>query len=432
MDHFVKNEDDTALSKKSGLKKNGPIKGGPIKGGQYQDVGWMQWPDNPDYSFQFMRVLGAAQLGASCISEVFQAGNRIVPGDDETWYRQWTSLGDRNQSRAELARDEKFIETARSNYLRAANYFRCAEFFLHHDDPRRLELLDKIENCSWEYMSRMEVAGEIVKVPYENGAHLDAYFLRAPYDLNQHPVVICFGGLDEFKDELLHEATRYAHARGISLLLVDLPGQGGTLRRQNLKARIDTEIPVSACVDYLQSRADIDPDRIALYGASLGGYYAPRAASFEHRLKAVVSDGAIWNLQKSFRSTGYDPSRIAVRHLHWVLGIEGEGTQAGFDAIDAKLAEFSMEKIQHQIQCPYLIVEGECDFAGFQFAEQSVAYSKQHGQDITFKVFSAEETGAAHCQIDNPTIGMEYVFDWLSQKLGIDQTKLPISLRKSV
>ena len=37
---------------------------------------------------------------------------------------------------------------------------------------------------------------------------------------------------------------------------------------QKLKARVDTEVPVGACVDYLQSRPDVDPDRIALYGAS--------------------------------------------------------------------------------------------------------------------------------------------------------------------
>lgn len=399
--------------------------------GEYKPGGWTQWPDNPDYSFQFMRVLGATQEGAGTISECFQAGTRIVPGDDESWYSEWTSLGYRNRKRAEEALVQGHVQTARDNWLRAANYFRSAEFFLHHDDPRRIELLDLMERCSVEYIRRMDPAGEVVKVPYENSAHLDAYFLRAPYNLDKHPVVICFGGLDEFKDELLHEITRHAFARGLSLLLVDLPGQGGTLRRQKLKARVDTEVPVSACVDYLQSRTDVDPDRIALYGASLGGYYAPRAASFEHRLKAVVSDGAIWNLQKSVQSTGYDPKRIAIRHAHWVFGVPGEGTQEGFEALIEKFGEFDLEGVQHQIRCPYLIAEGECDFAGFQFAVESYEYSKARGQDVTFKIFTMEETGAAHCQIDNPTLGMEYICDWLAEKLSIDQTALPAFLMKA-
>lgn len=398
--------------------------------GEYRPVGWMQWPDNPDYSFQFMRVLGAAQEGASTVSECFQVGTRIIPGDDESWYSEWTAMGHRNKKRAEEALAQNYVQTARDNWLRAANYFRSAEFFLHHDDPRRLELLDLIEGCSFEYLRRMEPAGEVIKVPYENGAHLDAYFLRAPYALDRHPVVICFGGLDEFKDELLHEITRHAFARGLSLLLVDLPGQGATLRRQKLTVRVDTEVPVGACVDYLQSRPDVDPDRIALYGASLGGFYAPRAASFEHRLKAVVSDGAIWNLQRSVQSSNYDPTRIAVRHAHWVFGVPGHGTEEGLAALMEKFGELSLEGIQQQIRCPYLIAEGECDFAGFEFAVESYEYSKAHGQDVTFKVFTAEETGAAHCQIDNPTLGMEYICDWLADKLGVDQTALPALLLK--
>ena len=398
--------------------------------GEYRPVGWMQWPENLDYSFQFLRVLGAAQEGASFISECFLAATRITPGDDESWYREWTAMGHVNKKRAEDAIAHNYITTARMNWLRAANYFRCAEFFLNHNDPRRIELLDLMEGCSQEYMKRMLPVGEVVKIPYENGAHLDAYFLRAPYELEKQPTVICFGGLDEFKDELLHEIPKHAFARGMSVLLVDLPGQGGTLRRQKLKARVDTEVPVSACVDYLLSRSDVDPERIALYGASLGGYYAPRAASFEHRIKAVVSDGAIWNLLKSFDSTGYDPSRIAVRHLHWVLGIEGEGTEEGFEVIRKTLAQYKLEGVQDKIQCPYLITEGECDFAGFEFAVQSYEYSKARGLDVTFKEFSAEGTGAAHCQIDNPTIGQEYICDWLADKLDIDQTKLPATLQK--
>jgi dienelactone hydrolase len=37
-------------------------------------------------------------------------------------------------------------------------------------------------------------------------------------------------------------------------------------------------------VDYLLSRPDVDPERIALIGLSFGGYLAPRAATAEHRL----------------------------------------------------------------------------------------------------------------------------------------------------
>ncbi|MBL4630303.1 MAG: alpha/beta hydrolase [Paraglaciecola sp.] len=398
--------------------------------GQYMPVGWMHWPDNLDYSFQFLRVLGAAQEGASMIGECFLTAQKITPGDDETWYSEWTGVAEVNLKRATEAIALGHITTARMNWLRAANYFRCAEFFLDHNDNRRIELLDSLEACSQLYIKHSFPGGEVVKIPYENGAHLDAYYLPAPSQNKKTPTVICFGGLDEFKDELLHEMPKHAFPRGMSLLLVDLPGQGGTLRRQKLKARVDTEVPVSACVDYLFTRDDVDTDKIALYGASLGGYYAPRAASYEHRLSAVVSDGAIWDLHRSFISTKYDPDRIAVRHLHWVLGIEGERTEAGYNAVVEKLKEFRLKGVQDKIQCPYLITEGECDFAGFEFAVESYEYSKALGQDVTFKVFSVEDTGASHCQIDNPTLGQEYICDWLADKLGINQHALPKSLNQ--
>ena len=70
-------------------------------------------------------------------------------------------------------------------------------------------------------------------------------------------------------------------ARGISTLMVDPPGSGEALRLQGLTSRVDSEAWATACVDYLETRDDVDPTRIGLVGWSLGGYYAPRAAAFE-------------------------------------------------------------------------------------------------------------------------------------------------------
>ncbi|MGC0239493.1 alpha/beta hydrolase family protein [Arthrobacter sp. SD76] len=81
--------------------------------------------------------------------------------------------------------------------------------------------------------------------------------------------------------------------RGISTLVMDTPGSGEALRMRGLKARYDTEVWASACVDYLENDPEVDQTRIGLVGWSLGGYYAPRAAAFEKRLKLVVAWGAL-------------------------------------------------------------------------------------------------------------------------------------------
>jgi len=234
------------------------------QGGGYALDGWKQWPGDSDFSFQFVRILAAAQEGASTIAECFLTAGRIKESDWDSWYREWNKIAQVSQSRAETAANLGFNQTAQANWLRAANYYRSAEFFLDPNDPRRLETFNLVEHCSHKVIELMTPKGEVVRVKYEDSHHLDAYYIPTPIGEGPRPTVIAFGGLDEYKDELIQEMTKYALPRGFSLLLVDLPGQGGTIRRQGLTARFDTEVPVGACVDYLLTRADVDPDRIAL------------------------------------------------------------------------------------------------------------------------------------------------------------------------
>jgi hypothetical protein len=51
-------------------------------------------------------------------------------------------------------------------------------------------------------------------------------------------------------------------------------------------------------------------------------------------------------------------------------------------------------------------------------------YALKHGVDVTFRLVQPDETGAEHCQHDNPTIGQEILADWLADKFGIDQRAL--------
>ena len=43
---------------------------------------------------------------------------------------------------------------------------------------------------------------------------------------------------------------------------------------------------MKAVVDYLETRSDVDLSRIGIWGVSLGGYFAPRAAALEKKIKA--------------------------------------------------------------------------------------------------------------------------------------------------
>ena len=209
----------------------------------YQPMGWHHWPEHPWLSYQFRRGLGETQEGGGAISECFLAASRMVPGDKESWHREWMVVADNNWRRGVAEEDAGHIRTAMNCYLRAADYYRQAEFHLEPTDPRRLPTFEKMEACSHRFIANLNPAGEVVDIPYEPGKPICGYFVRAPFPGDKMPVLICFGGLDSIKDEMWFMQAHGALQRGISVLMVDLPGQGGTLRRHGLTARADTEVP---------------------------------------------------------------------------------------------------------------------------------------------------------------------------------------------
>ncbi|SPU54803.1 2,6-dihydropseudooxynicotine hydrolase [Brevundimonas vesicularis] len=378
-------------------------------GGGYAPDGWRQWPDDAELSAQFVRILAAAQDGASTVGECFQAAGRIAAGDRESWHRAWLIPARRSFARAEAAEASGHRHSARANWIRAANYFRSAEFFLDPADRRRLPTFDRVESCSRRTLTLFDIPGEEVRVPYE-ASHLHAYWLPATRGLVS-PAIVAFGGLDEYKDELIQEMQRTAHERGLSLLLVDLPGQGAALRWHKLLARPDSEVPVGACVDWLLARDDVDPARIALYGASLGGYHVTRAAAREHRVACAVSDGAQWKLAEAAEAMKAAPDGITATLCRWVFGAADMG------ALVEIARPFDLEPVVGDIRCPFLIVSGELDLPGADNARTLYAAALAAGVEVELRWFGPDETGAAHCQIDNPTIGMETICDWIADRL---------------
>lgn len=384
-------------------------------GPHYEPFGWHQWPEFPWMSYQFRRALGETQEGGGAVSECFLAGSRMVPGDRESWHAEWLRVADANFARGEVAEANGHLETAKNCWLRSTNYYRSAEFWLDSDDPRRLATFDRCEESFRRAGALFDPPIEVVEVPYED-ASLFAYFIPSPVARGPQPVLIAFGGVDSFKDELLFMVGTGALRRGIACLLVDGPGQGGTLRRHGIPNRFDYEVPVGACIDYLATRDDVDMNRIGLSGTSLGGYYAARAAAFEHRLAAVVSHGAIWSITDFWGDCDEDYGLAG--HIRWVFG-----TPTVADAL-VKGEQFTLEGILGGISCPYLIVHGGHDVLGVSHAQRVHDEAKAAGVDVTLRLLSPDETGAEHCQHDNPTLGEEIVGDFLADVFGIDQAAL--------
>ena len=153
-------------------------------------------------------------------------------------------------------------------------------------------------------------------MPYE-GKWL-AGILRKPDGVEKPPVLVFACGLDSCKEETETYENPYL-ARGIATLVFDGPGQGEG--EYDFAIRGDYEVAVKAVIDYIETRSDLDASRIGMAGISLGGYYAPRAAAFEKRIKACLALGGPYDWGESLgRRAGISRARrsaCAPRRRRW-------------------------------------------------------------------------------------------------------------------
>ena len=209
--------------------------------------------------------------------------SRITRWDD--WCREWGATAVRYEQLAESSQNVGHLETAAGAWRRAALCWHWGKFvFVEHPDEQRAAH-ERTVDCYRRGAAALSPPAELVRIPYGDTS-LPAY-LRVPAAAPpRKPVVIMLPGLDSTKEELQATA-EYMLARGLATIAIDGPGQGES--EYELPIEPAYERVATAAVDYLASRADVDPANIGLFGVSLGGYYAARSAAYEPRLKATVA-----------------------------------------------------------------------------------------------------------------------------------------------
>ena len=255
---------------------------------------------------------------------------------------------------------------------------------------------------------------EFVDIPYEGG-FMPALLIPAPSQATPAPLVIHLQGFDSVKETQFPMFQEYRR-RGLSCLIVDQPGAGGALRLHGLTARYDTEAYVSVIVDWIMSRPDIATDRIGLCGLSMGGYFAPRAAAFEPRIAACAAWGAMHDAfaiaSPIVKGGEVDAPSVPspMKHALWVFGLS---SKEEFVEVFKKI---NLDGIVEKISCPLLVMHGENDRQ--VPLEQAIrTYEQATVADKTLKIFTKEEGGAEHCQVDNRVVAADYAADWFSSRL---------------
>src|SRR5271167_181902 len=392
--------------------------------------------NDAQFDFQTLRLLGSAALGDAEAGEVLSTVSRIREGDFESWTAEWLRTAQRVDEIAERSRERGHRVSAREAYFRASNYYRAAEFYLHGDprDPRIIDLSRSARACFEQALGLTPLAVERVAIPYQ-GTALPGYFYRADEAGARAPTLIVHTGYDGTQEELRAHAMA-ATARGINCLTFEGPGQGAVIREQGLGFRPDWEAVITPVVDFLLGLPTVDPERIALLGISFGGYLAPRAAAFEHRLAACIANGGVFDFMANRLPSGMsrqaaidgvrsDPSGTnemmralmeASTDTRW--GIENgiftfrASSPAGYYL---KALEYTLAGIAEKITCPTLVIDSEGDL---WYRGQARQLFDALNCEKSFQLFTAEEGAEDHCQVGSPLLSSQRMFDWLEETLS--------------
>jgi 2,6-dihydroxypseudooxynicotine hydrolase len=205
-------------------------------------------------------------------------------GSLESWVDEWESLGREHEQGGRDALSLGHNEEAARRFLSASSAYNYAQYVMFLDIERKRRLH---QSCVRAY-ARAAPLFDPPAVPFEvtfRRRTLEGY-LRVPHHVRPAPVVVLFHGTNAVKEEL-HWWADALLQRGVAVITFDGPGLGQTFHRMSMVAE---PRPVgTAILNAIESRPELDPQAIAFFGMSLGGYLAIRMAAHEPRVKAVAA-----------------------------------------------------------------------------------------------------------------------------------------------
>ena len=156
---------------------------------------------------------------------------------------------------------------------------------------------------------------------------------------------------------------------------------------------------MGAAVDALTASGRVDAERIGIWGSSMGGFLALRAAGFEPRLRAAISSGGFYD----FRDYRYWPISTQLNVMEDLM-LESLSTAREYMEHNCTL-----DGVVDRIAVPYLVIHGaRDDLLGVEEGRQMAEGPK--GEFVNF------EDGFHTCTNYNAEL-VTLMCDWMAKKL---------------
>jgi 2,6-dihydroxypseudooxynicotine hydrolase len=262
------------------------------------------------------------------------------------WLDAWSATGDMHAGLAQEAETKGRLLSAGEAWVRAALCYHFAKFVWMVDMDKYRATADKAVNSLYAAHKHLDPTAQRLEIPFE--AVTMAANLRRPADSQRPPVVILLPGLDSTKEEFFNWENVFLN-RGLATVSLDGPGQGETGYHSHI--RPDYNVAVTALLDTLAARDDLDLERVGVVGVSMGGYYAPRVAAFEPRIKAVAPIGGPYNFGECWDQLPMLTRETFVHHSG--AANEAEGHE--------RALQLSLAGVAERITQPMLIIFGKLD-----------------------------------------------------------------------
>jgi pimeloyl-ACP methyl ester carboxylesterase len=310
----------------------------------------------------------------------------------EDWLDGWRALGDTHAALARAAEASARRVTAGDAWLRAAVAYHFAKFVWVLDAGRARAVADLAVEALYAAHRHLDPTAERIEAPLGGGAIV--VNLRRPALVDRPPLVLLIPGLDSTKEEFFTLEEVFLR-RGMATLSIDGPGQGEC--GYALPIRPDYEVAVAAALDGLDGREDLDLERVGALGVSLGGYYAPRAAAFEPRIRAVAgisgafNFGALWDRLPEL-------TRETFAH------------KSGADDPRARALELDLDGVLERLDQPALFVTGRHDRLIPWESTERQAKAAPNGELVVLE-------DGNHVCANVPYLSRPLVADWLRERL---------------
>jgi dienelactone hydrolase len=324
--------------------------------------------------------------------------NRVAHSVDTwaEWLPAWEAHGDSLSTEATQAEQRGRPETAGELWRRAATSYHFGKFVWMVDIDLHIRAGEKATAALSNALRLLDPSAQRLEIPFD-GEKLVAIYRRPATNGQPRPLVVIIPGLDSTKEEFF-DTEEIFHRRGLATLTLEGPGQGET--GLSLPIRHDFEVPFAAALDFVKDIEGIDQGRIGTVGISLGGYYAPRVAAFEPRVKAAVGVSGPYDLSEYWDHRP-QMTRDTFQHL------SGAANEAEAKENASKL---NLSGVAERIEQPLLIITGDKDRL---VPWQETKRIADEAKNATWRLYE----GGNHVVNNMPYQHKTFVADWLREHL---------------